>query len=195
MQLEPFVELAADQHRGVERGHRLLEDHADAGAAHGAQVLARHRHHVLALEADRPARQPDGRRDEAHHRPCGQRLARAGFADDTDDLAGEDLEGDGVDQGAAAGAELQREIGDVEEVLDPAKIPLWKAASEAGDPLPEYETRIFFLYVPEGQEEAAKNLLDANKISYAGVRGYRSDESGQISIVPFVTRGNPYDHQ
>ncbi len=88
-----------------------------------------------------------------------------------------------------------REIGDVEEVLDPAKVPLWRAASEAGDPLPEYETRIFFLYVPEGQEEAAKSLLDTNKISYAGVRGYRSDESGRISIVPFVTRGNPYDHQ
>ena len=88
-----------------------------------------------------------------------------------------------------------REIGDVEEALDPAKVSLWKAASEAGDPLPEYETRIFFLYVPEGQEEAAKKLLDVNKISYAGVRGYRSDESGQISIVPFVTRGNPYDHQ
>lgn len=52
-----------------------------------------------------------------------------------------------------------REIGDVEEALDPTKVPLWKAASEAGDPLPEYETRIFFLYVPEGQEEAAKSLL------------------------------------
>ena len=88
-----------------------------------------------------------------------------------------------------------REIGDVEVTLDPAKVPLWRAASEAGDPLPEYETRIFFLYVPEGMEEAAQNLLDANNIAYAGVRGYRADQGGKISIVPFVTRGNPYDHQ
>lgn len=88
-----------------------------------------------------------------------------------------------------------REIGDVEVTLDPAKVPLWRAASEAGDPLPEYQTRIFFLYVPEGQEEAAKRLLDDNDIPYAGVRGYRADENGTISIVPFVTRGNPYDHQ
>lgn len=88
-----------------------------------------------------------------------------------------------------------REIGDVEEVLDPAKAPFWKAAAAAGDPLPEYETRIFFLYVPEGKEDEAKSLLDANDIPYAGVRGYRRDDSGKISIVPFVTRGNPYDHQ
>lgn len=88
-----------------------------------------------------------------------------------------------------------REIGDVEETLDPAKLPLWKAASEAGDPLPDYDTRIFFLYVPEGLEEKAQSLLDANGIAYAGVRGYRADSDGKISILPFVTRGNPYDHQ
>lgn len=88
-----------------------------------------------------------------------------------------------------------REIGDVEVTLDPAKIPLWKAASDAGDPLPDYGTRIFFLYVPQGLEEAAQKLLDDNQIPYAGVRGYVADAAGKISILPFVTRGNPYDHQ
>jgi hypothetical protein len=88
-----------------------------------------------------------------------------------------------------------REIGDVEETLDPAKVKLWKAASAAADELPDYGTRIFFLYVPAGSEAAAQKLLDDNGVPYAGVRGYVADDQGQISILPFVTRGNPYDHQ
>lgn len=88
-----------------------------------------------------------------------------------------------------------REIGDVEVELDPGKVPLWKAASAAGDELPDYGTRIFFLYVPAGKEAEAQKLLDDNGIPYAGVRGYAADAQGRISIVPFVTRGNPYDHQ
>lgn len=88
-----------------------------------------------------------------------------------------------------------REIGDVEMTLDPARVPMWKAASEAGDPLPDYGTRIFFLYVPRGLEEEAQKILDDNAIPYAGVRGFTADDQGQIRILPFVTRGNPYDHQ
>jgi hypothetical protein len=88
-----------------------------------------------------------------------------------------------------------REIGDIEEALDPGKLKFWKAASAAGDALPDYGTRIFFLYVPAGKEAEAQQLLDDNDIPYAGVRGYAADEQGRISILPFVTRGNPYDHQ
>ncbi|WP_108460635.1 hypothetical protein [Devosia naphthalenivorans] len=88
-----------------------------------------------------------------------------------------------------------REIGDVEETIDLAKIEQWRAASAAGDELPDYGTRIFFLYVPEGKETEAQKVLDDNAIPYAGVRGYRQSPTGEISIVPFVTRGNPYDHQ
>lgn len=88
-----------------------------------------------------------------------------------------------------------REIGDVEVTLDPAKVPMWKAASAAGDELPDYGTRIFFLYVPEGLEAEAQKLLDDNGIPYAGVRAYVADDQGVIRILPFVTRGNPYDHQ
>lgn len=88
-----------------------------------------------------------------------------------------------------------REIGEVEVALDPDRAPLWKAASEAGDPLPDYGTRIFFLYVPEGLESEAQKILDTNGIAYSGVRGYGNDEDGKIRITPFVTLGNPYDHQ
>jgi hypothetical protein len=72
---------------------------------------------------------------------------------------------------------------------------LWLAASAAGDELPEYGTRIFFLYVPAGLEEQAQKVLDDNGVPYAGVRGYKADANGTVSIVPFVTRGSPYDHQ
>src|SRR5690606_25450712 len=65
-----------------------------------------------------------------------------------------------------------REIGDIEEMLDPGKVKFWKAASAAGDALPDYGTRIFFLYVPAGKEAEAQQLLDDNDIPYAGVRGY-----------------------
>lgn len=88
-----------------------------------------------------------------------------------------------------------REIGDVEVTIDPAKVPLWKAASMAGDHLPDYNTRIFFLYVPAGLELEAQKVLEDNGIDYCGVRGYVADDAGNISIVPFVTRGNQYDHQ
>lgn len=88
-----------------------------------------------------------------------------------------------------------REIGDVEESIDVAKVPLWRSASAAADELAKYGTRIFFLYVPAGLEGEAQKVLEDNAIPYAGVRGYQADASGRISIVPFVTRGDPYDHQ
>ena len=49
--------------------------------------------------------------------------------------------------------------------------------------------------VREQRLAEAQQLLDDNDIPYAGVRGYAADEQGRISILPFVTRGNPYDHQ
>ena len=39
--LDDLVGLAADGHQRVQRHHRLLEDHGDAAAAHGADVLGR----------------------------------------------------------------------------------------------------------------------------------------------------------
>jgi len=39
--LDDFVGLPADRHKGIERYHRLLEDHGDAPAADGANVIWR----------------------------------------------------------------------------------------------------------------------------------------------------------
>ena len=55
--------------------------------------------------------------------------------------------------------------------------------------------RHFFLYVPSGMEQPAQKLLDDNGISYAGVRGFTISADGNVTIVPFVTKGDPYDHQ
>jgi hypothetical protein len=89
-----------------------------------------------------------------------------------------------------------REVGEVEMALDPARAPLWGAGSLAADDDTSAKVRHFFFYVPAGLEEAAKALLDAHSISYAGVRGFTLDRaSGLVKIVPFVTPGDEYDHQ
>ena len=91
---QAFFELAADRHRRVQRGHRLLEDHADLGAAHRPQALWRHGGDLFTVEADRARESGHGGWHETHHGACGKRLAGAGFADDADDLAARDGEAD-----------------------------------------------------------------------------------------------------
>ena len=88
-----------------------------------------------------------------------------------------------------------REIGEVEMSVEAAKLPLLRAASEAADNDTPTGVKHFFLYVPVGLESAAQQLLESNNISYAGVRGFTVGDSGQIAIIPFVTKGDAYDHQ
>ena len=88
-----------------------------------------------------------------------------------------------------------REIGEIEMSPDAAKLPNWKACSETADADTPTGVHHFFLYVPAGQEGTAQKLLDDNAISYAGVRGFALDAKGGARIVPFVTKGDPYDDQ
>lgn len=88
-----------------------------------------------------------------------------------------------------------REIGEVEMGVDPASLPYLKAGSELADDDTPTKVRHFFLYVPAGMEAAAQALLEDNGISYAGVRGFTLGADGSIGIAPFVTKGDPYDHQ
>ena len=88
-----------------------------------------------------------------------------------------------------------REIGEVEMSLDPAAVARLKAASEATDTDTPTGVHHFFVYVPAGLEADVQALLESNGISYAGVRGFTQDAGGIIAIVPFVTKGDPYDHQ
>jgi hypothetical protein len=93
------------------------------------------------------------------------------------------------------GAGRTREIGEVEMTVDPTAAARLRAGSDATDDLTPTGVRHFFVYVPSGLESAAQALLESNGISYAGVRGFSVADDGTISVVPFVTKGDSYDHQ
>jgi drug/metabolite transporter (DMT)-like permease len=88
-----------------------------------------------------------------------------------------------------------RELGEVEMTVDAASVAYFKAGSELADNDTPTKVRHFFVYVPAGKEAAAQKLLEDNGISYAGVRGFTVNADGTVKIVPFVTKGDPYDHQ
>ena len=88
-----------------------------------------------------------------------------------------------------------REIGEIETELDEASVPYLRAGSNIADDDTGAKVRHFFLYVPAGLESEGQALLDRHGISYAGVRGYSVDDDGLVTVVPFVTPGDEYDHQ
>lgn len=88
-----------------------------------------------------------------------------------------------------------REIGEVELSVDPSAAPRLKAASEATDADTPTHVRHFFMYVPAGLEGDAQRLLEDSGVSYAGVRGFTRGDDGVVVVTPFVTKGDPYDHQ
>ena len=102
-----LVELRAAAHDRVQRGHRLLEDHAHARAAQFAQPRFGHVHQVFALQRDAAAgAHRQALRQQAHGREGDDRFARARFADQADDFAGRHRQrhvGDGVVAVAALG--------------------------------------------------------------------------------------------
>ena len=81
-------DLVADPVDGVERGHRVLEDHRDPLAAHlAAARLSLSVDQLLAVELHRALDPRVGRAGEADDRLRGDALARAGLADDRQHLA------------------------------------------------------------------------------------------------------------
>ena len=118
MQRDDLADLPLDRVQRIERGHRLLEHHGDAGAAHLAQLRVGHLQHVAAAKQDlagRIARR--GLRQQAHDGLRGDRLARAGFADQRQRPALLEPEGDAVDDGLALAAlrKGDREIAHVDK--------------------------------------------------------------------------------
>jgi phage tail sheath gpL-like len=88
-----------------------------------------------------------------------------------------------------------REIGEIEMTVGADAVPHLRAGSETADADTPTGVKHFFLYVPAGMEEEAQKLLEDNNISYAGVRGFTVNRDDTVTIVPFVTKGDPYDHQ
>ena len=86
VQQDRFGELGFDALHRVERVHRTLEHHSDLRPADRAQLAERHRHDVLAIEADLAGHLRRLRQQAQHRtRQCG--FATAGFAGDADGLA------------------------------------------------------------------------------------------------------------
>ena len=92
-----FGKLVADLHQRIERGQRVLEDHADPLAADAAHLFGREIVDPLIPEPDLAARDPPGPVDEPDHGGTRDRLASTAFADDAENGSPGQLETDAVD--------------------------------------------------------------------------------------------------
>ena len=97
MKTQDLSDLDADRPHRVERGDGVLRDETDLTAADGAQALLTPAADVDIAEEDRSALDAAAFRKEADDGVGGGGLARAGLADERDDLALSDGEVDAVD--------------------------------------------------------------------------------------------------
>src|SRR5690606_13634512 len=74
-----------DAESGIERRHRLLEDHREAVASEIGEMLPRHGEQILALEECAAACDPCRRaREQAHDGERGNALSAARLADEAE---------------------------------------------------------------------------------------------------------------
>ena len=135
-----LVDLAADRHHGIERRHRLLEDHRHPRGAQLPQAAVACGQQLLADQCDAAAG-GDERilLQEAHHGQRSDRLAGAAFADQAQRLALGQLQRDAVDDARPARicAEADDEIVDGEDTHLPASRCFMRgsSASRAASPI------------------------------------------------------------
>ena len=99
MQRNRFGDLVADCEYRIERGHRLLKDHSDILAAHGAHLRLIKSEQVDAGELDLSLRNPTGRSgNQPHERQRGNGLAAARLADDRQRLVRAERKADPVNR-------------------------------------------------------------------------------------------------
>ena len=96
VQDEGLHHLTADGEDRVERGHGLLEDHADLFAADAAHLGGGEPDEVLSEQRDIAADDLGGGGQQAHDREGGDALAGAALADDAQGASLFDREGDAV---------------------------------------------------------------------------------------------------
>ncbi len=77
---------------GIQGGHRILKDHADAAAAHLPHLPLGDPHQIPALEPERAVGDLAGRGDHAHEGLAQCRLAASRLADQAQDLPAPDVE-------------------------------------------------------------------------------------------------------
>lgn len=87
-----------------------------------------------------------------------------------------------------------REGGVVETEVTDGLGAAWARDAPAFDTTTETGVRHFFIYVPEGQEERARQLLERHAVSYAGLRTWALDGDA-VRVTPIVTPGDSQDHR
>ena len=108
MDAHDFGDLLADGEHGIERGHRLLEDHRDLLAADLPELAVGEVEQVLAVEQNLAAGLDAPRRaDEPQNGEGGDRLPAAALADDAERLAGHHVERDAIDGARDTGARVE----------------------------------------------------------------------------------------
>ena len=88
MHLHGLDQLAFHGLQGVERGQRILEDHADTAATHLALFVRRQRVDALAFQAHLAVGQLAGRLQQADDGVADGGFARAGLSHHAEDFAG-----------------------------------------------------------------------------------------------------------
>ncbi len=94
--------LRIDTQHGVERGHRILENHGNPVAANGAKLPFRESPQIPALEKYLAARHLRWLIDQSHDRQAGYRFSRSRFSHKAHHFTGREVEIDVVDKGDAA---------------------------------------------------------------------------------------------
>ncbi len=85
-----------------------------------------------------------------------------------------------------------REIGEVEMEVTPRFVAKWRLLSERTGMGERFKK--LFVYVPAGEGERARSLLEENGIEYAGLREW-SIEDGTLVTRPVKTPDMDYDHR
>ena len=116
VRLDRLDDLVADAHHRVQAGRRLLEDHADAPAAHGAHLRLGQAEHVGLIQMHAAAGDGAVLGQQAHQRQRRHALAAAGLADQREGLAALDRQAQAVDgaHDAGIGVELDLEMIDLD---------------------------------------------------------------------------------
>jgi hypothetical protein len=92
-----FFELLANRHQRVQRGHRLLENHADLLTPQQLQLRLGKPHHVAPVEMDRPPADLHWLGQQPHDRQRRQRFTAAGLAGDAQRLPWIQVEAEVID--------------------------------------------------------------------------------------------------
>ena len=87
MNAERLLDLSPDGVHRIERGHRLLKDQADLGAAHLLHLTLAEREEVASLEENLAGCDPPRGFNQPHDGQGGQRFAAARFPDEAERLA------------------------------------------------------------------------------------------------------------